>query len=181
MSFLRKGSRKSGIDPRGRLAHALDRVLVRHTGWSCVSRRATRSQDVPYVATLLLRTTHTRTGQPRGAPAFYGVQDGRYVVVGSPGGHRRDPVWARNLRADPRAVVWVARKRIPVERRLLDGAEREAAWRPMTRLWPAYERYRERARDHRQLPVFALTPLAGQRLGAESPQAADEDRPRGGT
>lgn len=144
------------FDPLGRLAARVDARLVRHTGRSWVSRRITRKRGLPYVPTLLLRTTSQRTGRTRDVALFYGRQDGAYVVVGSRGGHPREPQWARNLRADPHAVVWVDRRPVPVRARLLEGEERARAWRLMTGLWPPYERYREHAQPHREIPLFLL-------------------------
>ena len=150
----RRGRR---FDPLGRLAARVDARLVRHTGRSWVSRRATQARGLQYVPTLLLRTTSPRTGR-RDVALFYGRQSDDYLVVGSRGGHPREPQWARNLRAEPRAVIWVDRRRVPVHARLLEGEERERAWQLMAELWPPYERYRERAQAHREIPVFALVP-----------------------
>lgn len=154
--------RKRRIGARDRLAAKLDRHLVRLTGWSWVSARVTKREGVPRVPTLLLRTTR-KDGTSHDTPIFYGADGGRYLVVGSRGGHPKEPLWARNLRARPDAVVWVSRKRVPVRARLLADAEREQGWRAMASLWPPYERYQARAEAHRQIPVFSLDPVQGGR------------------
>jgi deazaflavin-dependent oxidoreductase (nitroreductase family) len=151
----RKPRRRPGL--RDRIAARLDRHLVRHTGWSWVSARAAKRAGVPRVPTLLLRTSR-RDGTPHETPLFYASDGPRYFVVGSRGGHPKEPLWARNLRARPEAVVWVSRERRPVRARVLTDADRERAWQLLASLWPAYERYQARAASRRQLPVFVLEP-----------------------
>ncbi|HSD49049.1 MAG TPA: nitroreductase/quinone reductase family protein, partial [Actinomycetota bacterium] len=58
---------------------------------------------------ITLTTTGRRSGRPRDV-TLYAFEDGdAMVIVGSLGGAPRDPWWAANLRAEPRATVRVGR------------------------------------------------------------------------
>ena len=48
--------------------------------------------------------------------------DGRYVVMASYAGEDRDPAWAKNLRAYPRAKVTIGGRSTPVVARALEVA-----------------------------------------------------------
>ncbi len=64
--------------------------------------------------------------------------------------------WVANLRALPRAHVWIGRRRIPVLARELVGEEYERVRREAFERWsdaPTYER-----RSGRPIPYFRLTP-----------------------
>jgi deazaflavin-dependent oxidoreductase (nitroreductase family) len=134
----------------GRGLVAADRLVARLTRGRVVA--------LNLVPSLLLHTTGRRTGRPRDTPLL-GVPDGDgYVVIGSNWGEPRQPAWALNLLADPRAAVTRGGRTVPVRARLLTGAERERAWRLAVREWPAYETYARRARG-RPLHVFRLEPV----------------------
>jgi deazaflavin-dependent oxidoreductase (nitroreductase family) len=106
---------------------------------------------------MLLTTTGRRTGQPRTQPLLY-VRDGDgYVVIGSNWGQPHQPAWALNLVAEPRAVVTLGGRQIPVRAACAAGEERERLLGLLLAMWPAYETYRQRAGD-RELMVFRLTP-----------------------
>ena len=106
--------------------------------------------------TLLLETTGRKSGQPRLSPLLF-ARDGSAVIV-IPGfmGTDRYLAWTANLIADPRAVVLVGGKRIPVTATLLGGAEAEAAYQKMVEITSVYSTYR--GRTDRQIRVFRLTP-----------------------
>ena len=77
-----------------------------------------------------------------------------------------DPHWARNLRAHPEARIWYERREIPVDVQLAEGAHREPLWKSITERSPVYLAYQERARAHREIPVFVLTARDGTPLTA---------------
>jgi deazaflavin-dependent oxidoreductase (nitroreductase family) len=105
---------------------------------------------------LLLETTGNKSGQLRSVGLFHLEQDGRYFVVASYAGEDRDPAWAKNLRAEPKATVTVAGRSCPVVARILEGDEREAMFRRFVEADPAYGEYT--GRTTREIPVFELRP-----------------------
>jgi deazaflavin-dependent oxidoreductase (nitroreductase family) len=111
---------------------------------------------------LILTTTGRRTGRPFSTPVI-GIADGDdYLVVASNGGAATQPMWVRNIAANPR--VTISRGTLTQQRqpRFLTPAER-AQWWP--RLVEAYQPYATmQARTDRELPVLRLsaaTPAAG--------------------
>ena len=105
---------------------------------------------------LLLETTGHRSGQPRSVGLSHLKEGGRYFVVASYAGEDRDPAWAKNLRAQPRATVTVGGRAFPVVARALEGTEREAMFARFVQVDPGYGEYRERTT--REIPVFELRP-----------------------
>lgn len=105
---------------------------------------------------LLLETTGNKSGQPRSVGLSHLEQDGRYFVVASYAGEDRDPSWAKNLRAQPKATVTVAGRSIPVVARILEGDERGSMFARFVEADPAYGEYTERTT--REIPVFELRP-----------------------
>lgn len=71
-------------------------------------------------------------------------------------GEDRDPAWAKNLRAHPRATVTIRGRSTPVVARALEGAEREALFERFMEADASYREYRERTT--REIPVFELRP-----------------------
>lgn len=108
---------------------------------------------------LLLTTTGSRTGLPRTTPLVY-VRDGdRLLVTGSNFGQERHPAWSENLVADPAGTVTIGGTDVAVRATLLQGEERDRAWRRFTDLARTYSAYE--ARTTRHLRVFALERVAG--------------------
>ena len=125
----------------------IHRFLLRATGGRVGSRLG--NLDV-----LLLDTTGNKSGQPRSVSLSHLEQNGRYFVVASYAGEDRDPAWAKNLRAQPKATVTVAGRSFPVVARQLEGEEREAMFARFVELDAAYGEYTERTT--REIPVFEL-------------------------
>jgi deazaflavin-dependent oxidoreductase (nitroreductase family) len=110
-----------------------------------------------FLPTLMLTSTGRRSGQARQQPLAYVAHDGGWVVVGTNFGQDHHPAWTHNLLATPTATVEVAGRTADVEARLLDGPDRDRAWRAFVEMWPAYELYLERS--HREPRMFHLVPL----------------------
>src|SRR5262245_29410843 len=173
---------KLALTPTGA---AIDRLCVRHLGHSPVSWLFARSDGVPYNRPLLLVTRGRRTGRERSAVLpWFDAGEGAVAIVGSRGGAPTDPHWARNLRARPEARVHVSagarpslglaelhwssgplrggfaallgRREHRVRARLAQGAERASLWESIVARAPVYAAYQERARAHREIPVFVL-------------------------
>lgn len=142
---------------RGR---AVDLFAVRWTGISVINIVFSRLTKSSYNEALLLTTIGNKTGERRTVVLPYFLIDGKIVVVGSRGGLPTDPMWARNLRANPRVWVRINRKERESTAYLAEGAEREHLWEVITKREKVYIAYQEKAKAFRQLPVFVLTTSA---------------------
>jgi len=101
-----------------------------------------------------LTTTGRRTGQAREVQ-LYGFEDGdRLVVVGSRGGAAKDPDWAGNLRAEPRAAIRIGRDARDVRAQEVTGPERDRLWTLVTGAFPLYASYQRKT--DRLIPLFVL-------------------------
>jgi deazaflavin-dependent oxidoreductase (nitroreductase family) len=105
---------------------------------------------------ITLTTTGQKTGQPRTVPLFAFDDRDRLVIVGSRGGSAKDPAWAGNLRADPRATVSRGAEAWAVRAYEADGEERDRLWLLVSAAFPVYEFYRRRTT--RAIPLFVLQP-----------------------
>jgi deazaflavin-dependent oxidoreductase (nitroreductase family) len=103
---------------------------------------------------LLLTTTGARTGQPRTSPLAYLSDGGRLHVFGSKGGADEDPLWYRNLLADPKVTVEVGTERFTATATPLEGAERDRIWRAQVAAVPQFGGYE--TKTARVIPVIAL-------------------------
>lgn len=148
-----------------RAGAAIDRSCVRWLGHSPVSWLFARSDGSAYQRPLLLETRGRVSGRLRAVvlPCFPSGP-GRIAVVGSRGGMPEDPHWARNLRADARCSIRLNRRRFEVAARLLEGEERARTWEVISARAPVYLQYAERARGHREIPVFELARRDGDAL-----------------
>ena len=109
------------------------------------------------VPSLVLTTTGAVSGLSRRTPlACLPDDDGGFFVVGSNFGREKHPAWTGNLLKNPEAEVSFRGRTVPVTARLLDDAERTEIWPRLTRVWPVYDRYVERA--DRELRIFRLKP-----------------------
>ncbi|WP_154758973.1 nitroreductase family deazaflavin-dependent oxidoreductase [Amycolatopsis pithecellobii] len=108
--------------------------------------------DVPSIR---LTTVGRRSGLPRAVNLLYFPRGEQFVLVGSNWGRPRDPDWARNLRAQPDAVVEVRRREIPVLATEVTGEQYQRLWREVLDFWPGFAM--ERAEAGRELPLFVLT------------------------
>ncbi len=88
---------------------------------------------------------------------LFAFDDGeRLVIVGSRGGSAKDPAWAANLRADPRARVSRGNEEWAVRAYEARAEERERLWQLVSAEFPTYESYRRRTT--RTIPLFVLEP-----------------------
>jgi deazaflavin-dependent oxidoreductase (nitroreductase family) len=105
-----------------------------------------------------LTTTGRRTGKPREVPLYAWEDGARLVVVGSSAGRPRDPHWAQNLRAEPRATVTRGTASQPVQASEATGTERTRLWKLVVARFPLYETYQ--GQTERTIPLFVLEPVA---------------------
>ena len=104
----------------------------------------------------LLITKGRKSGQPRTAPLLY-LRDGNdYVIVASKGGMSHDPLWARNLEANPDAEIEIGSQKIAVRARRANDEEKARLWPKLVAMYPDYDDYQ--ARTERKIPVILLSP-----------------------
>lgn len=107
--------------------------------------------------TLTLVATGRRSGEPREV-VLYAFPDGeQLVVVGSRGGSIRDPVWADNLRAEPRATIRRGDRIQSVRAREAEGADRDRLWALVCEAYPMYLHFQSKTK--RLIPLFVLEPV----------------------
>ena len=136
---------------------AFDRFMVRWTGWSPLSAAFARQAGIKNESrNLALVTRGRKSGKKRTVALSYFEIDGHMLVVGSAGGAPEDPQWVRNLRADPNATIYIARKPHRIAARIAAGAERQAIWDKLSVQVPTYARYQ--AGVTREIPLVILEP-----------------------
>lgn len=140
--------------PPGRLSRAVLRVFFRYEAWRYRRSGGTARAFGKYPQ-LLLTTVGRKTGQERTVPLFFLEQDDRLVVIASFGGSDQHPAWWLNLRANGRGRVELRGETYDVTPTVLEGDERERAWKAMAEFWPSYDTYAKKT--DRPIPVVALT------------------------
>lgn len=103
---------------------------------------------------LRLTTVGRRSGLARTVSLLYFPRGEEFVLIGSNWGRTRDPDWAHNLRAQPKAVIEVRRREIPVLATEVTGDRYAPLWRQVLDFWPGYAM--EHAEAGRELPMFVL-------------------------
>ena len=103
---------------------------------------------------LVLETIGRRTGEPRATPILFLRRGGDFIVYAANAGAHRVPAWWLNLREAGEGQVIIAGQRSRVHPRVLEGAEREHAYRAFCEMYP-------QARDYpsftdRPMPLVAL-------------------------
>lgn len=108
-------------------------------------------------AGLVLYTTGATSGQRRESPLeAVPSTDGTWVVVGSNFARERHPAWTGNLLADPRCEILVRGTTTPATATLLEGADRDEAWRQALAHFGGWQGYTDIT--DREFRIFRLTP-----------------------
>jgi deazaflavin-dependent oxidoreductase (nitroreductase family) len=107
---------------------------------------------------LLLTTTGRRSGQPQTAPLLYLTDGNNYVVVASKGGMANDPLWFKNLAANPNVEIEVGSRKMPATARRATDEEKAVLWPRLVAMYPSYADYQ--ARTTRNIPVVIVAPRA---------------------
>ena len=110
------------------------------------------------IPVLLLTTVGRKSGQNRTVPLLYIEDDDRVIVVASQGGLPKDPLWYKNLVANPECEVQIKRHKMQMRARSADPAERERLWPKLVAHYPDYASY-ETWTD-RVIPIVILEPAA---------------------
>jgi len=136
---------------------AFDRFMVRRAGWSPLSAVFARQAGIKNESrTLALVVKGRKSGKKRSVALAWFEIGGHLLVVGSAGGAPEDPQWVRNLRADPNATIYIARKPRRVTARIAEGTERQAIWDILSVQVPTYAHYQ--AQVTREIPLVILEP-----------------------
>lgn len=105
---------------------------------------------------LLLITTGARSGRRRSTPLLYFEEGKRIIVIASNGGQPRHPAWYYNLRANPRAIVFLRGRAGTYRAHEATGEEREALWQHASAYFIGFNLYEQRV--SRNIPVIVLMP-----------------------
>lgn len=144
---------------RGARGRALDRLLVRHLGYSVITWQYAKAGGQRYKPTLLLTTIGRRSGRLRPRALPYTRVGDAFVVVGSNGGGPRDPDWVWNVRDNPAAWVHVDRHEVAVRARVAEGAEHAELFARLSETSDSLQRYQDRAMTFgRTVPLVVLEP-----------------------
>jgi deazaflavin-dependent oxidoreductase (nitroreductase family) len=103
---------------------------------------------------ILLYVKGRRSGEIRRVPVVHFTDGENMLIIASKGGAPEDPMWYRNLVADPQ--VWVRYKQDFFEARahVLTPEERAPVWEMLTSIAPGFAQYQ--AKVERTIPVVRL-------------------------
>jgi deazaflavin-dependent oxidoreductase (nitroreductase family) len=127
---------------------ATDRLLQRATG------NRVSWLNIAGLPNLVLTTTGRKSGLPRSTPLLCVPDGARILIAGSNFGGPKEPLWVRNIEADPEVTIRYDGNEEPRKARLLEGEERAVAWTRMLETWPNFAKYEQRTQ--RTIKVFEL-------------------------
>ena len=140
----------------------MPRLLPQITWVDKLIQRVTRGRltllDLAGLPNLMLTVIGRKSGIPRETPLLCVPYRGDILIAGSYFGSPKEPIWVKNLEANPEVTVRFRRRTKPMVARHLEGEERAAAWSHMLETWPNFARYEQRTDRH--IKVFLLTPRA---------------------
>lgn len=122
--------------------------------------------DIAGLPNLMLTVIGRKSGLPRSNPLLCVPDDDRILIAGSYFGGPREPVWVKNLEANPAVAVRFRGANTALTARRLLGDERAEAWRTMVAVWPNFLKYEQRT--DREIKVFELVPVAEEQGAAAS-------------
>jgi deazaflavin-dependent oxidoreductase (nitroreductase family) len=91
----------------------------------------------------LVTTTGRKTGQPRVTPTLYLRDNDRVVLPASFGGRADNPMWYRNLKANPKVHIQIRGQHLDLVARDATDDERKRYWAKLIRIYPPYRGYRD--------------------------------------
>jgi deazaflavin-dependent oxidoreductase (nitroreductase family) len=110
--------------------------------------------DVAGLPNLVLTVTGRKSGLPRSTPLLCAPDGDRILVAGSNFGGEKEPLWVKNIEANPSVTVRIGGAESQRTARLLEGSERAVAWQVLLDVWPNFAKYEERT--DRTIKVFEL-------------------------
>jgi len=105
---------------------------------------------------LLLTTVGKKSGQQRTTPLLYLDDGARVVVVGSQGGMAKDPLWVKNIEANPEVEIEIGSSKRRMHAHRGSGEEKARYWPALCKMYPDYADYQ--ARTTRDIPILVLDP-----------------------
>ncbi len=127
----------------------LDKALQRVTGGRLTLL------DIAGLPNLMLTAIGRKSGIPRDTPLLCSPYGSDILIAGSNFGSDKEPMWVKNIEANPEVTVRFRRRTSTMLVRRLQGDEREAAWAHLLDMWPNFAKYE--ARTNRQIKLFLLT------------------------
>jgi deazaflavin-dependent oxidoreductase (nitroreductase family) len=104
---------------------------------------------------LLLTTRGRKTGKQRVTPLIYLKDDSSYALVASKGGWPEDPLWYKNLKAEPSVQVQIGPEVRAMRARTASPEERARLWPKLVAIYKGYADYQ--SWSDRQIPVVILS------------------------
>jgi len=108
------------------------------------------------IPVLLLTTVGRKSGQRRIVPLLFLEEGDNVVTVASQGGLPKDPLWYKNLQANPECEVQIKRRKLKMQARTASEAERARLWPKLVAHYPDFASYV--TWTERVLPVVILEP-----------------------
>ena len=110
---------------------------------------------------LIMTSTGARTGEPREAILSF-IRDGeKYVIAGTASGAPKDPVWVRNVTANPIVKVEAQGRKFQARAQVVtDEATYQRLWDAHVKSRPDFAAYPAKA--GRRIPVITLEPIASE-------------------
>ena len=109
------------------------------------------------IPVLLLTTIGRKSGQPRTLPLIFIEEGDHIIIVASRGGLPSEPLWYKNLVANPECDVQIKRRKLKAKARTASPEEREALWPKLVAHYPDYASYA--TWTERIIPVVILEPI----------------------
>ena len=111
--------------------------------------------DVAGLPNLMLTVTGRKSGLPRSTPLLCVPYGDAILIAGSYFGGPKEPLWVKNVEANPDVTVRFRGETSQLRARLLEGDDRAKAWQAMLKTWPNFAKYEQRTDRH--IKVFELT------------------------
>jgi deazaflavin-dependent oxidoreductase (nitroreductase family) len=141
----------------------MPRFLPQITWLDKLIQRVTRGRlsllTIAGLPNLMLTVIGRKSGVPRETPLLCVPYGEDILIAGSYFGSPKEPIWAKNIEANPDVTVRFRRRTMPMVARRLEGDERAEAWSHMIETWPNFAKYEQRT--DRRIKVFLLTPRTG--------------------
>jgi deazaflavin-dependent oxidoreductase (nitroreductase family) len=109
------------------------------------------------IPVLLLTTIGRKSGQPRTLPLLFIEEGDNVIIVASKGGLPSEPLWYKNLVANPECDVQIKRHKLKMKARTASPDEREALWPKLVAHYPDFASYA--TWTDRIIPVVILEPI----------------------
>jgi deazaflavin-dependent oxidoreductase (nitroreductase family) len=104
---------------------------------------------------LMLTAIGRKSGVARDTPLLCVPSGQDILIAGSNFGMDKEPMWVKNVEANPEVTVRFRRRTSVMVARRLEGEEREAAWSRLLATWPNFAKYEQRT--DRRIKLFLLT------------------------